>query len=71
MLQRHTAVISTLNENVAGNAMLPYETPAETQQALETGYGIEMRVIGPHHDRVRAQSRCDCLDVSCVYEYDV
>ena len=47
MLQRHTAGISTSNENVAGHALLPYETLAETQQALESGYDIEMRVVGP------------------------
>ena len=58
VLQRHTAAISTPNENVAGHALLPYATLAETQQALETGYDIEMRVVGPHHDRAQAQSRC-------------
>ena len=47
MLQRHTAAISAENENVAGHALLPYETLAETQQALESGYDIEMRVVGP------------------------
>ena len=72
MLQRHTAGISTSNENVAGHALLPYETLAETQQALETVYDIEMRVVGPHHDRARAQSRCVTVSTSPAFmKYDV
>ena len=68
VLQRHTAAISTSNENVAGHALLP----DETQQALETGYDIEMRVVGPHHDRARAQSRCVTVSTSPAFmKYDV
>ena len=29
-----------------------------------------MCVVGPHHDRGPGQV-CDCLDISCVYVYDV